>query len=197
MAIIVNSDKCRGCGLCVKNCPFDAVSLNADRKPVFGVGCTECGKCIDACPFGAIEKKAAEKEKAKTPSGRLDKDDKGNRIIWPGYKDEFVFYVQNDGEVGLNYQISFAEDNKDKIPLRFKLLADDQYLLGSESEWVDSANYAGPNILIMPGETVEYKIVWEWEDKNTEESNKYDTQLGVEGLAEYIVHSTVYFEEVL
>ena len=139
----------------------------------------------------------ATKEKAKTPSGRLDKDDKGNRIIWPGYKDEFVFYVQNDGEVGLNYQISFAEDNKDKIPLRFKILAKGEYVLGSETEWVSSSNYAGPNILIMPGETVEYKIVWEWEDKNTEESNKYDTKLGIEGLAEYIVHATVYFEEVL
>lgn len=139
----------------------------------------------------------AEKEKAKTPSGKLDVDGKGNRIIWPGYKDEFVFYVQNDGEVGLNYQISFAEDNKDKIPLRFKLLADNQYLLGSESEWVDSANYAGSNILIMPGETVEYKIVWEWPYEVDSESDKYDTKLGAEGLAEYIVHSTVYFEEVI
>ncbi len=65
MAIIVKTNECKGCGLCVKNCPFDAIALNADRKAVVGAGCTECGKCVDACPFKAIEKKslaAAEKK---------------------------------------------------------------------------------------------------------------------------------------
>lgn len=86
MAIIVNSDKCRGCGLCVKNCPFDAVALNAERKPVFGAGCTECGKCVDACPFGAIEKKAAEK-KAK------------EQIDISAYHGVWVFAEQREGKL--------------------------------------------------------------------------------------------------
>ena len=27
MSVIVLEDKCRGCSLCVKNCPFDALSM--------------------------------------------------------------------------------------------------------------------------------------------------------------------------
>lgn len=139
----------------------------------------------------------AKKELEKKPSGKFTHEDKGNRIIWPGYNDEFVFYVQNDGEVALNYQISFVEENAKSIPLRFKLKIDDEYALGSATEWVDSATYSGANTLILPGDTVKYTIVWEWQYETSDEGNKYDTKLGVEGLAEYIVHSTVYFEEVI
>ena len=139
----------------------------------------------------------AKKELEKKPSGKFTHEDKGNRIIWPGYNDEFVFYVQNDGEVPLNYQISFVEENAKSIPLRFKLKIDDEYALGSATEWVDSATYSGANTLILPGDTVKYTIVWEWQYETSDEGNKYDTNLGIEGLAEYIVHSTVYFEEVI
>ena len=67
MAILVNTETCRGCTLCVKNCPFDAIHMNEAKKAVIGMACTECGKCVDVCPFHAIEKKdtakAEEKEK--------------------------------------------------------------------------------------------------------------------------------------
>ncbi|MBR5228772.1 MAG: 4Fe-4S binding protein [Firmicutes bacterium] len=34
MAINVIKDKCKGCSLCVKSCPFEAISMK-DRLPVF------------------------------------------------------------------------------------------------------------------------------------------------------------------
>ena len=54
MSIIVHQEKCRGCSLCVKNCPFDAM-LMADNIPVIGDSCTECGVCLETCKFDALE----------------------------------------------------------------------------------------------------------------------------------------------
>ena len=61
MSIIVHQDKCKGCGLCVKNCPFDAM-LMADNVPVIGDKCTECGACLETCRFDALEQTKVEKK---------------------------------------------------------------------------------------------------------------------------------------
>lgn len=63
MAIIVKTNECKGCTLCMKNCPFDAITMSADRKAVIGASCTECGKCIESCHFGAIEKTVTKAKK--------------------------------------------------------------------------------------------------------------------------------------
>lgn len=64
MAIIVNKEACKGCRLCIKSCPFSAITLDDQKKAVIGMACTECGTCVEKCPFHAIEKTTAEKEKA-------------------------------------------------------------------------------------------------------------------------------------
>lgn len=64
MAIIVKKEACKGCRLCIKSCPFSAITLDDQKKAVIGMACTECGTCVEKCPFHAIEKTTAEKEKA-------------------------------------------------------------------------------------------------------------------------------------
>ena len=53
MGIVVNKDKCVGCGLCVKACPQAAISV-VDKKAVIGDACNVCSQCIPKCHFGAI-----------------------------------------------------------------------------------------------------------------------------------------------
>jgi len=51
----VNPETCRGCTLCAKACPVNAVS--GQRGQVHSIDdhkCTKCGACYDACPFDAI-----------------------------------------------------------------------------------------------------------------------------------------------
>ena len=53
----VNLEACKGCMLCEKNCPLDAVHV-VERKAVVDEKCCECGVCTRVCKFGAISKPA-------------------------------------------------------------------------------------------------------------------------------------------
>jgi electron transfer flavoprotein alpha subunit len=54
MAIQVINEKCKGCKLCIKACPFDAIYMEG-KLAVINEKCTACKQCIPACKFDAIE----------------------------------------------------------------------------------------------------------------------------------------------
>ncbi len=54
---------CRGCGICQKNCPNDAILIE-EKLAVIGENCSDCGICSRVCPFDAIIKTVAEDEPA-------------------------------------------------------------------------------------------------------------------------------------
>ena len=54
MSVQVISNKCIGCKLCVKSCPFGAIEMK-DGKAVINDSCTDCGACESSCKFNAIE----------------------------------------------------------------------------------------------------------------------------------------------
>ena len=47
-------DSCNSCGLCVRNCPAHAITLQ-DGKPVWAAQCYQCLRCINECPQQAIQ----------------------------------------------------------------------------------------------------------------------------------------------
>lgn len=51
----INSEKCVGCGLCVKACPMDVIRLN-EKKAIarYVEECMCCAACEDVCSTGAI-----------------------------------------------------------------------------------------------------------------------------------------------
>ena len=55
MAITIINDKCKGCTLCVKACPFDALKVENRLAIVDSSKCTNCNACIAKCKFNAIE----------------------------------------------------------------------------------------------------------------------------------------------
>jgi len=54
MAIQVLIEKCNGCSLCVKACPFDAIRILDKKAKIDSNKCTLCGACVSVCKFKAI-----------------------------------------------------------------------------------------------------------------------------------------------
>ena len=54
---VIDPGKCKGCTLCAKNCPADAI-MGAVKAPhvIDPNKCIKCGACMDNCRFGAISK---------------------------------------------------------------------------------------------------------------------------------------------
>ena len=51
----VTKEKCTGCGLCIKWCPANAITLNNKKALISAKTCIGCGECTVACRTSAIE----------------------------------------------------------------------------------------------------------------------------------------------
>lgn len=80
MSVTVIKESCRGCSICVKSCPFEAIKME-NKLAVIGTACTGCGVCVEKCPFHAIEKTEVQKES----------------VDLSEYRDVWVFAEQREG----------------------------------------------------------------------------------------------------
>ncbi len=82
MGVRILKEKCIGCKLCLKSCPFNAIEIK-EGKAVLNDSCTGCGACETSCKFKAIE---------------VDKIEKKARDL-SGYKGVWVFAEQRNGKL--------------------------------------------------------------------------------------------------
>jgi ferredoxin len=74
--ILINEDKCNGCGLCVPNCPEGAIQIiEGKARLISDLFCDGLGACLGHCPQGAItiERRRAEPYDEKRVMGNVAK----------------------------------------------------------------------------------------------------------------------------
>ncbi len=48
-------DKCTGCGICIKWCPQDTITMEDGKAFIHSENCIGCGECLAVCQFGAVK----------------------------------------------------------------------------------------------------------------------------------------------
>jgi electron transfer flavoprotein alpha subunit len=79
-SIKIIKEKCIGCRLCIKGCPFDAIVIEGKKARILD-NCTLCGACVSYCKFDAI---------------LFEKDESVNRIDLSQYNGVWIFGEQRN-----------------------------------------------------------------------------------------------------
>ncbi|MFH0791429.1 MAG: electron transfer flavoprotein subunit alpha [Candidatus Omnitrophota bacterium] len=99
MLIQIIFEKCTGCSLCVKVCPFAAIHI-AEKKAVIDFNkCNLCAACVPACKFKAILLEKPETH-AYRQAGKVEKPELKD------YKGIWVFVEQKNGKIqSISYEL--------------------------------------------------------------------------------------------
>ncbi len=102
--MIIDTEKCTSCGICVRDCPLGAIRMR-NRNPVVNEQCSRCGACVKFCPEDALELEAS----TATDALQCDACPIGC-YIRPGYMGACLRYTnQEDQLIRVEHQQVFSE----------------------------------------------------------------------------------------
>lgn len=127
MSVIIDSEKCEGCGICVSVCPVQAISIIEGKPYIDQNKCTECLQCVSECPNAAIsqifDRKVSQKSSERPIAYFEDKTIPRQRQIFSSNK----WNLQKRGKSGI-----FFNELKKAINNFFQ--ADSSFSMSRKSE---------------------------------------------------------------
>jgi electron transfer flavoprotein alpha subunit len=165
MAVVINKEKCKGCKLCVKACPFEAIDMDG-KVAIINEKCTACNQCIPACPFDAIYKTQNEKVE----------------IDITAYKNIWVYAEQREGKL-MNVSLELiGEGNRlaRAIGENTKIYA---LLIGSNIEHLSKicCEYGADGVYLIEDSLLENYTTDGYTKVVTEAINKYKPEIVLYG----------------
>jgi Na+-translocating ferredoxin:NAD+ oxidoreductase RNF subunit RnfB len=49
-SVTLETDNCKGCTICIKRCPTEAIRVRGGKARILELRCIDCGECIRTCP---------------------------------------------------------------------------------------------------------------------------------------------------
>jgi NAD-dependent dihydropyrimidine dehydrogenase PreA subunit len=72
--VSVNDEKCVGCGVCLKRCQMQALSIEEKKVQLDINRCIGCGLCVSTCPTGALTLlRKSKQDQPYVPKGYIDR----------------------------------------------------------------------------------------------------------------------------
>ena len=98
----------------------------------------------------------------------------GEKIIAPRSNGTYKFYIRNESNNVMKYNIKFSDEMKKFVNMKYKLKIDNIYIRGSEENYI-SIDKLDVNEIIVPKDSVNiFTLEWYWED-----DNELDTEVGI------------------
>lgn len=51
----IDKETCTGCGICVDECPVDAIAMDVEQAVIDMANCIRCGVCHSICPQDSVK----------------------------------------------------------------------------------------------------------------------------------------------
>lgn len=108
----------------------------------------------------------------------------GQLIFAPFSTEVYTFSVQNSSRFSMEYSMKIRDENKDGIPMEFRLKKRGTYIAGDENKWVSSSQLNDGFHRLEKRSEDRYELEWRWlGDKDT-----LDTSLGVLAVEREVKH---------
>lgn len=117
----------------------------------------------------------------------------GSTLLKPGLKGAYTFFLSNNDDLPIRYDIKFSHTNVDGIPMRYKLRMNNVYVKGTDSEGAVDSGYVKledlslQGIIIEANSKVQFMVEWTW----YEYDDAQDTEIGRTGVNGYSMSITI------